>query len=418
MKRIVYVVLAIVFLAACGGKKKSKKLVFKYNQTSGISSLDPAYAKDQANIWAVNQMFNGLVQINSKLEIEPCIAKSWTISDDGLTYTFDLRDDVFFHDHEVFKGGKGRKVVAQDFVYSFERMMDPAKPGSWLFAGRVMEDNPFMAIGDNTLEIKLKSAFRPFLGILSMQYCSVVPKEVVEKYGKDFRTHPIGTGPFKFKQWDEGVVLIMLKNENYFEKVGAQQLPYLDGIKVTFAQNKRTEFLEFLEGKIDFISGIDASYKDELIDKNGNLLEANIGKIIMNKSPYLNTEYLGFLVDTDNPLLKDNPIAVTNIRKAINYGFDRDKMIRFLRNDVGSPANAGFIPKGLPAYNADKVKGYHYNPEKSTALLKEAGFPNGEGLPEIVLYTNPSYIDFCTYIQSQLSEIGIKIKIETIPWVI
>ena len=103
-----------------------------------------------------------------------------------------------------------------------------------------------------------------------MQYCSIVPREVVEKYGKDFRRHPCGTGPFQYVAWEEGQALILKKNPNYFEKDSAgNRLPYLDGIKVSFFENKATEFLEFQQGRLDFINDIDASFKDEVITKEG-----------------------------------------------------------------------------------------------------------------------------------------------------
>ncbi len=132
------VFVAVIFLSGCETDKKGKssgKTVFRYNEASGITSLDPAYAKGQADIWACNQLYNGLVQMNDALEVMPCIAKSWDISDDGTDYTFHLRDDVFFHKDKAFDSGSGRKVVAADFVYSFNRILDSqiASPGAWVF---------------------------------------------------------------------------------------------------------------------------------------------------------------------------------------------------------------------------------------------------------------------------------------------
>src|ERR1035437_4490949 len=121
---VVLFFLLMCSLFSCGEKKSANnnKKIFHYNELGGISSLDPAATRNTENIWAVNQVFNGLVQMDDKLNIEPCIAKSWDISEDGKAYTFYLRNDVFFHDHELFKNGKGRKVTAPDFVYSFNRL--------------------------------------------------------------------------------------------------------------------------------------------------------------------------------------------------------------------------------------------------------------------------------------------------------
>ena len=112
--------IAILFFTTCSNKYDNEDLViFRYNESSGIATLDPVFAKDQATIWATNQLFNGLVQLDKSLNVQPSIAKSWTISSDALHYTFNLRNDIYFHDHKIFKNGKGRNVVAYDFVYSF-----------------------------------------------------------------------------------------------------------------------------------------------------------------------------------------------------------------------------------------------------------------------------------------------------------
>ena len=157
-----------------------------------------------------------------------------------------------------------------------------------------------------------------------MQYCSIIPKEAVEKYKTDFRRHPVGTGPFQFVAWEEGQALILKKNEKYFEKDAAgNPLPYLDGIKVSFYDSKATEFLEFQQNRLDFIDDIDPSFKDEVLTKTGNLKKDWQGKIELHKHPYLNIEYLGILVDGENDLVKNSPLRLQKIRQAINYGFNR-----------------------------------------------------------------------------------------------
>jgi oligopeptide transport system substrate-binding protein len=414
-------IICIITLFSCTSKKNNDtRKVFRYNESAGITSLDPAFAKDLANIWPDNQLFNGLIQLDDSMNIRPCIAKKWEISQDGLFYTFHLRTDVFFHDHQLFKNGKGRKVTASDFVYSFRRITDEktASPGAWIFnnINTDTSDNKFdfKSIDDTTLIIALNKPFPPFLSLLSMQYCSVVPKEIVEYYGNDFRRNPVGTGPFYFKMWKEGVKLVLLKNPNYFEFDGKQRLPYLDAVAITFIVDKQSAFLEFIKGNLDFISGLDAGYKDELLTKSGKLQSKYSDKINMTTQPYLNTEYLGILVDSANPVVQNSPLRLKAIRQAINYGFDRKKMLRYLRNNIGSPGIYGMIPPGMPSFDSSEIK-YSFNPEIALKLLKEAGFPNGKGLPEITLSTNASYLDLCEYIQQQLSEIGIQLKIDVNP---
>ena len=368
-------------------------------------------------MWPAHQLFNTLVEIDDSLNIKPSLAKYWEISPDKLTYTFYLRDDVFFHDDAAFSNGKARKMTAADVVYSLNRIIDPAvaSPGAWIFNGKVDSVQPFTALNDTIFQLRLMRPYQPILGILSMQYCSVVPPEAVKKYGTNFRQHPVGTGPFKFVAWEEGQGLVFTKNKNYFEKDSlGNRLPYLDGIKISFYDSRATEFLLFRQGKLDFINELDPSFKDEVLTKKGTLRKNWQDKIVLQTQPYLNIEYLGFLTDTTNELLKNSPIRFKKIRQAINYGFDRRKMILYLRNSLGTPAESGFIPKGMPAFNDSIVKGYTYDPEKATQLLKEAGFPNGKGLPPIKLLTISVYADFGSFIAKQLEEIGIPVQVEVV----
>jgi oligopeptide transport system substrate-binding protein len=407
----------VFIIQACNSNiKQENKRAFKYNEASGVSSLDPAFAKNQANIWACNQIFSGLLKLDDKLNIKPAIAKSWIISENGKTYTFILRNDVYFHDHDLFKNEKGRRVVASDFEYSFNRILDPiiASPGSWVFNYVDIVDGraAFEALNDTVFKIRLKKAFPPFLGILGMQYCSVVPKEVVEYYGKDFRQNPIGTGPFQFKFWKEGIKLVFIKNPYFYEndKEG-KKLPYLDAVSITFLKDKQSAFLEFIKGNLDFMSGIDPNYKDELLTKSGKLNPKYAPNIYLEREAYLNTEYLGILVDSAIETAQLNPLMIKKIRQAINFGFNRKEMIKYLRNGIGTPGNFGMIPVGLPSFDAEEIKGYYYDPEKARKLLNEAGFPNAQNLPEITLATTSEYLDLCKYIQHQLSLLGIEVSI-------
>lgn len=411
----------LLLISACGNRHEDLegKTVFRYNESAGITSLDPAFARNQANIWAVNQLFNGLVQLDSNLLVQPCIAKSWDVSEDGMIYTFTLRNDVYFHDNVCFAEGKGRKVTSEDVVYSLQRLTDPtiASPGAWALSS--VSENAgkpdISAPNDSIVVIKMKYPFPPFLGLLGMQYCSVLPREAVEYYGENFRNSPVGTGPFYFKMWKEGVKLVLLRNDNYFEYNGSDRLPYLDAVAVSFIIDKQTAFLEFVKGNLDFISGLDASYKDELLTASGMLNPKYNEKIKMHSQPYLNTEYLGFIYDSLNPLINTSALKDVNVRKAISMGFDRKKMIRYLRNNIGEPGTKGMIPAGMPGYNHYKNFGYDYNPSEARRLLAKAGFPDGKGMGPVVLSTNASYLDICQFIQSELSKIGIELKIDVSP---
>ncbi len=409
--------LAVCLLGSCYNKSGQEKNIFHYNEFSGIPTLDPAFAKSQATMWPAHQLFNTLVEIDDSLHIVPSLAKSWDISTDRKVYTFQLRNDVFFHDDPAFKGGKGRKMTAQDIVFSLSRIIDKqvASPGAWIFSRKADTVRPFLALDDTTFRLTLLRPYNPILGILSMQYCSIVPKEVVEFYGTDFRRHPVGTGPFRMVAWEEGQALVLKKNEHYFEKDSAgNRLPYLDGVKVSFYDSKATEFLLFRQKELDFINDIEASFKDEVLTKAGTLHKEWEGKIRLIASPYLNIEYLGLLMDTGNSLLKNSPTRFKKIRQAINYGFDRRKMTLYLRNSLGTPAESGFVPLGLPSFDSVAVKGYHFDPARTKQLLAEAGFPGGKGLPVIKLMTIAIYADMANFIAKQLEESGIPVQVEVV----
>jgi peptide/nickel transport system substrate-binding protein len=171
----------------------------------------------------------------------------------------------------------------------------------------------FSALNDSVFQLKLIRPYNPILGILSMQYCSVVPKEAVAFYGANFRKHPCGSGPFRFNAWEEGQAMILLKNDRYFEHDSkGQRLPYLDAVKVSFLDSKASEFLEFQQGRLDFINDIDASFKDEVLTKKGELRKDWEGKIILQKHAYLTIEYLGILVDSANAIVEASPLRIKN----------------------------------------------------------------------------------------------------------
>ena len=399
----------LLLFFSCGSDSNSNqdKQVLRYNEHANINTLDPAFSRTLQDTRVTNQLFNGLVEMDSDLNIKPCIAKHWTISEDGLFYTFSLRDDVYFHKHKLFGKDSTRTVIADDFEYSLNRLRDEkiAAPGSWV----LNKVDDFKAINDTLFQIKLKQAFPAFIGLLSMKYCSVIPEEIAEHYGVDFRSNPIGTGPFKFKRWEENIKLVFRKNNNYFEKdESGNSLPYLEAVAITFLPDKQSEFLQFAQGNIDFLNSLDVSYKDELLTANGQLRDSYVESVNMIRGPYLNTEYLGFYLDSKTPEIQSELI-----RKAINYGFDRKKMIMYLRNGIGNPANGGFIPIGLKGY--DKSIGFSYQPEKAKQLVEQFKKESGISNPEITLTTTSNYLSFCEFIQRELEKTGLIINVDVMP---
>lgn len=404
------IILLIAFcaLTSCGKETSEAKdhLVFRYNENAAVNSLDPAFAKIRPSIWVTNQLFNGLVQLDDSLGIQPDIAKSWTISPDGKVYTFNLRNDVYFHKNGVFGKDSTRTVKASDFTYSLNRLLDEniASPGRWI----LQNVESFRDVNDTVFEIKLNRTFPAFLGLLTMKYASVVPREAFEKQGYDFRSNPIGTGPFQFKIWEENVKLVLRKNPLYFEKdENGVQLPYMEAVAITFLPDKQSGFLQFVQGKLDFVSGLDPSYKDEILTPKGELSPKYAKDVKMITGPYLNTEYMGFRLDGADKAVKDK-----RIRQAMNYGFDRNKMILFLRNNMGIGAVKGMIPTGLPGHGA---KGYDYDLAKAKQLVADYKKQTGDKNPKIQMSTSASYLDIAEYLQREWQKIGLNVEVDANP---
>ncbi len=402
----------IALLLGCQSNLPDESNVFFYNENNSITTLDPAFARDLEIMWATNQLFDGLVEFDKDLNLIPCIAKSWKVSEDGRAYTFNLRKNVRFHPSPLFSNPEERYVTAQDFVYSFRRIVDPilASPGAWIF-DKVNDplENGFQAPNDTTLIIQLKEPFHPFLSILTMQYCNVVPKEVVEHFGPDFRSNPIGTGPFKFAFWYEGTSLVFHKHISYWQTDSSGiTLPYLDGIKIDFIKDVAVEYQNFLLGNYDFISGIHPAYKDELLTPKGELNAQFESKINFYKTPFIKTDYLGFYLGENTSASTMKALQDVRIRKAIELSINKEEMVRYLKNNTVVAANQGFIP---PALLHSPQLHNEYNPQKAQDLLTEAGFPKGQGLPEIPLAATADYADLLEYMQHQLALNGIKISI-------
>jgi len=398
-------------------KPEDWRTIFNYNEMNDVTSLDPAAASNFENIGPVNQLYNGLVQMDDSLNVKPCIAKQFNISPDGLCYTFNLRNDVYFHDNICFENGKGRKVTAKDFSFSFNRLFDSKVSSATTLLNKIDRSEKtnfkgFIPVNDSVFKIYLTEPFSTFINILTMKYFSVLPYEAIDYYKNDFRRNPVGTGPFIFKLWDEGNKLILIKNPSYFERDTKNvRLPYLDAVTVSFIKDRETAFMELLNGKFDMLSGANAFNTNEVLDKDANLRDFYSKKFYLQKETFLKTDYIGILVDPNLALVKNSPLKLKAIRKAINYAFDRDKLVKYLRNSLGKAAHAGFIPKGMKSYNPQAVKGYSYRPDKVGELLKEAGFPGGKGLPELTLHVTNDSKEQVEYIQSQLAENHIKINI-------
>ncbi len=433
-------VLVAMCINACGNSNNfseneiqtfPKGNIFRYNQTGGLTSLDPAYARIRANIWACTQIYSGLVRYSGKnLSLKYELADKHELSADGKVYTFTLKKGIFFHDNACFPNGKGREMKAKDFVFAFNRILQEGT-GAWIFKDKILRneeknaenkmtskisDTAFRAIDDYTLRIYLHKPFPAFLQMLATPYAVVVPQEAVDKYKKDFRKNPVGTGAFLMKNglWDERNKLVLHKNPNYWKKDAKnQKLPYLDAVEVSFIEDRTVEFNTFFDGKLDLIANLSEVSRDQILEKStGKIKERFAGKFNVVKHPYMMTEFMGFYQDSLALLDKQNPFSNLKVRQALNYAINRKGMLQALRNNLGIASDFGVLPKAFPNFDSTKVQGYAYNTPKAQELLKEAGFPNGENLPILTLNTYNSDREVAEYIQKDWEQIGVKVKIE------
>ena len=379
-----FFVVIFFVLTACNTDRADEQMVFRYNEPAGIPTLDPAFAKEKSSIWAVQQLYEGLVALDANNSITPALAIDWKIDSAATVYTFYLRDARFHN---------GKTVTAEDVLYSLNRLRDPAvaSPGSWVVEGI----STCKAIDASTVEIELQEPNASFLSLLAMPFCSIIPTGEIA-----LNSTPVGTGPFKFHVWHYGEKLVLHKNEMYWgiDSAGVQ-LPYLDGISISFLTDQQSAFLEYLRGNFDFLPNLDPSFKDDLLTRHGELQERYMAEHTLIRSPFLNTEYLVF--NAERPLSRE-------LRWAINASIDKAEMIATLRNGVGVPAARGIIPVGLPGHQT--AGGIGYAPDSAESIIKSY-----EVLPELTLTTVANYRDLCEFVQGALAKLGWEIAVNVVP---
>ena len=415
-KKFYFFIIAFQIVALC---TYAQNKVFKYNQTGGLTSLDPAFANKRSNIWVVSQIYNGLFRFDNKLMVQPDLVEKWHISEDGLTYTFQIKQGIKFQDNKIFPQNTGRELKATDFVYSFNRILDykTGSTGSWIFKDKVIRDKNgiisdtcFKETGDYTFKIYLKKKFPSFLELLATPYTFVIPKEAVEYYQGDFRSNPVGTGPFMLKEWTENKLLILSKNKDYWKSDSVNTpLPYLDEIQVKFEEDRNKEYFSFLNGELDFVTNISELSRDQVLNTDGSIKNVFLKYFQVETTPYLNTEYIGFFLEGNE---KENPFVNKKLRLAMSYAVNKKELVHSLRKGLGYVATSGFVPPSIPDYDTNRVTGHSYNLKKAKELLKEAGYPFGKGLPELVLNTYPHDKELAEFLKKEWEGIGLKIKIE------
>ncbi len=431
--RLLVLLSVLVFVSCKRDIGPDTSQLFCYNEANGISSLDPALASYQAAGWAGTQLFNSLVDLDTALVPQPCLAQSWEIADSGCTWTFHLRTDVSFHTDPCFGSRGTRRMKAEDVRYSIERIIHAKSksPGLWVFRRRIVGADDFYrasqqgqekhcsgikVLDDSTLQFRLVSAYAPFLQLLCMPYAWVVPREAIEFYGQDFGRHPVGTGPFCFDHWTTDVELLLKKNTTYFRFDSAgQRLPYVQGVRISFIKDSKTEFLEFRSGNVDVLSSIDPSIAPAVVDEGGTLREA-FRQYQIQQACAQSVEYYGILLDTTIGAGHQSMLARSRyLRQALNYAIDRERIVRYVLNGKGKAATHGVLPPGLPGFD-ESTRGYDYDPERARQLLAKAGFPAGKGLPVLTLQMGNSArtVSVAEAIQQMWKEIGVQLEIKQV----
>lgn len=405
---------SMFLFAACGGgtKNEAEKLIeaedgkyyggiFRMNEVENFRSLYPLNVTEVTSHRITNQIYEGLVGFSqTDLTIIPMIAERWDIDSTYTSFTFYLRKGVKFHDSDVFNDGKGREVTANDFKYSFTKLCEAKadNQGSWVFAGRVKGCEEYLlstqagqplpegvtgvqVVNDYTLKIELNKTFTGFLNMLALPFTAVFPKEAHDKYGADMRTKAVGTGPFVIKEINEGNYVILDKNPNYWGKDDAgNQLPYLNGIKVTFIKDRKTELLEFDNGKIDLLFRLPLELTSDIVTTDDKL-QPNYSKYQLQVMPSLALQYYGF---QHMGTLFNNK----DLRIAFSYAIDRQSIVQYTLKGAGLAAQHGVVPPGVPNYDTKIVKGYSYDPAKAREYMAKAGYPGGKGFPKLTLQIN------------------------------
>jgi ABC-type transport system substrate-binding protein len=366
---------------------------------SNPTTLDPALVTDVLGGAITAKLFNGLVRFNENLDIVPDIARSWKLSDDQLTYTFRLRRDVTF--------SNGRKVTAQDFKYSFERVLQPQTkaPLTWVLdkvqgagdviSGKVQSISGISVVNDHTLMLKLEKPFGPFLSLLAMTTAYVVPREDVERLGQDFGTHPSGSGPYILTEWKHGQHVVLAAREDYFEGK-----PKLNGIFYRIIPEDLTAVLEFETGRLDVLEIPSSEYHRYTTDPQWrDLVYGRTG---------LNTYYLG--LNCTRP-----PFDDVRVRRAVNYAIDRQHILYTIFEKRGVLAS-GPVPPGLWKSKIwpQTSEGYGYDPQKAKELIREAG-AEGKTI-KVYIPADPEVLDIVEVIQDYLAKSGLKAEITELDW--
>ena len=362
-----------------------------------LTTLDPQVGYDWQNWSVIKSIFDGLMDYKpGTTELEPDLAESYTVSDDGLTYTFKLRDGVKFHN--------GRVMTSADVKYSFERAVNPAtqSPGGGYFGmiggyddvagGKATTLSGIATPDDKTVVFTLTRPDATFLHLMAINFGHIVPKEEVEKAGTDWGKKPVGTGAFKFVEWVPGQNIKLERNKDYF-RAG---VPYLDTLTYEFGQDPTVAVLRLKKGEVDIVGdGIPPAQFTEIMGDPAN-------KELIAEGNQLHTGYVTMNVTVA-------PFDNIKVRQAVNMAINKDRIVRLINNRAAPASQA--LPPAMPGYNTANT-GYAYDVEAAKKLLAEAGV--GEITTELYTMNVDPNPRIAQAIQQDLAAIGIKAEIRSL----
>jgi oligopeptide transport system substrate-binding protein len=383
-------------LKAIGGAKYGG--TFRFMSSEKIETILPLQATTLYIQRITSQIFDPILRLDaSGSKVIPSVAESFTVSPDGKSYTLNIRKGIYFHPDECLDG-EGRELTADDVKFTLDMSCSGLKLNeiSFMLNDRVVGASDFnkatktqfktggvsgiKVIDRYKVQINLVEAFAGFDKLLTYSGFGVFPKEAYDFYKDDIKNHPVGTGPFMLEEFsDKGLKL--KRNPNYWAKDQfGNQLPFLAAIELSYTKNKRSELIAFRERKIDLVLEIPTEEVDNIL---GSLQEAQEGKTVKHKVDSKQSFSVTFLgMSEQNPALKD-----ARVRRAINHAIDRESLVNFTLQGEGYPVLNGFIPN-TEFFPANRVKGPDFNLNKANALLAQAGYPNGNGFPEMVIYVS------------------------------
>jgi peptide/nickel transport system substrate-binding protein/oligopeptide transport system substrate-binding protein len=393
---VIGLLLGSLALSGCGSE--AAKSSFSYAEAAEPTSLDPALADESVGINMVRYLFDGLVRYDSQTgEVKPAVAERWDVSEDATVFTFHLKKGVKF--------SNGRELKAEDFVYSWTRalkpdtksemamtILEPVKGAVDMAEGNSSTLSGVEATDDYTFTVTLEFPLAEFVTFVGHPVCFAVPKEEVESAGSSFATMPVGNGPFKVREYRPNEQVTLERNPDYY---GTQAK--VEEVIVKVIPNPSTAIAELKAGNVDVVKTVPSGQTESL--KNDTEVEFFEGQVN-------SLDFVGFNLMVEPWQNNDK------LRQALNWAVDRDTLADKVLQGQGKAAD-GIVPGAMPGHQSEAMP-YRYDPEKAKTLLSDAGYPGGDGLPQVRLAyrMGGNSADMAQAIQANFNAIGVQTELQ------